>query len=118
MVGMFLFPENFPEVSEIPSPALLFYPGRIQRNIDRMIAIARDVGRLRPHIKTHKSAEIIRMQMNSGIQKFKSATLAEAELLGKEKANNVLLAMQPVGPEIRQYLKTVSYTHLTLPTKA
>tara|TARA_Y100000588_G_scaffold98228_1_gene106721 strand:- start:1715 stop:2824 length:1110 start_codon:yes stop_codon:yes gene_type:complete len=105
MVGMSLFPENFPEIAEVSSPALLFYPDRIQRNIDRMIAIAGDPGHLRPHIKTHKSAEVIRMQMECGIDRFKCATLAEAELLGKEYADDVLLAMQPVGPHIQSYIE-------------
>ena len=68
-----------------------------------MIEIAGDPARLRPHIKTHKSAEIVRMQMEAGIQKFKCATLAEAELLGKENAKEILLAIQPIGPDICRY---------------
>lgn len=64
-----------------------------------------DTSRLRPHIKTHKTAEIIRMQQEAGIEKFKCATLAEAELLGRCKAKDVLLAMQLVGPNINRYLE-------------
>jgi len=70
-----------------------------------MIEIAGDPARLRPHIKTHKSAEIVRMQMDAGIQKFKCATLAEAELLGKENAKDILLAIQPIGPNIRRFVE-------------
>ena len=80
------FPDSFPDVSDVSSPALLVYPDRIQRNIERMVEIAGDPNRLRPHIKTHKSAEIVRMQMEAEIRKFKCATLAEAELLANEKA--------------------------------
>src|SRR5205085_4309427 len=43
---------------EVPSPALLVYPNRVRENIRRMIRIAGDPSRLRPHIKTHKLPEI------------------------------------------------------------
>lgn len=65
-----------------------------------MIEIAGDASRLRPHIKTHKSREIVRLQVASGIDKFKCATLAEAEMLGQEKVGDVVLAIQPIGPDI------------------
>jgi len=49
-------------VAEVDSPALLVYPDRVEANIQRMIAM---VGgrweRLRPHIKTHKMPEIVRL---------------------------------------------------------
>ena len=44
---------------EIPSPALLLYPERIEENIRRMIATTGSVDRLRPHVKTHKLAELL-----------------------------------------------------------
>ncbi|NNF19055.1 MAG: D-TA family PLP-dependent enzyme [Flavobacteriaceae bacterium] len=87
------------------SPSLLVYPDRIAHNIRMMCEMVGDTSRLRPHIKTHKTAEIIRMQQEAGIEKFKCATLAEAELLGRCKAKDVLLAMQPVGPNINRYLE-------------
>ena len=105
---MQVFPCKLPECSSISSPALLVYPDRIQRNIDRMIEIAGDVNRLRPHIKTHKSREIVRMQMEAGIRKFKCATLAEAELLGQEKVAEALLAIQPIGPDVRRFIQLVN----------
>ena len=58
-----------------------------------------------PTLKTHKLAEIVRLKMELGIGKFKCATLAEAEMLGREKAADILLAIQPVGPEIDQYVQ-------------
>ena len=88
---------------KISSPALLVYPDRIERNIQRMVAIAGDVSRLRPHIKTHKTREIVMLQMHYGITKFKCATIAEAELLGQCGAKDVLLAMQPVGHNVDRF---------------
>ncbi len=69
-----------------------------------MLSIVEDVSKLRPHIKTHKMAEVIRMQQEKGIQKFKCATIAEAELLGQCKAADVLLAMQLVGHNQERFL--------------
>ena len=86
------------EEAEIDSPALLVYPERIAHNIREMLAIAGGPDRLRPHIKTHKMAEIIRMQQEAGIRKFKCATLAEAELLAQCEAADVLVAYPLTGP--------------------
>ena len=83
---------------QIDSPALLVYPERIRYNIEQMVRIAGDPKRLRPHVKTHKMAEIIRMQQEAGIDKFKCATLAEAELLARCKAKDVLVAYPLTGP--------------------
>lgn len=89
------------------TPCLLIYPDRILKNILRMLEIAGDVSRLRPHIKTHKTAEIIQMQMEKGIEQFKCATIAEAELLGNCGARDVLLAMQPVGHNLERFLNLI-----------
>lgn len=100
---------NFPwytlkHPEEVPSPALLVYPDRIRANIKAMVRIAGHPDRLRPHIKTHKTAEIIRMQQEAGIEKFKCATVAEAELLGSCGAQDVLLAYPLVGPDQDRFL--------------
>lgn len=89
-------------IHEIDSPALVIYPHLVQKNINRMKEIVGDVKRLRPHVKTHKMAEVVKLQMDNGIKKFKCATIAEAEMLGKSNAVNVLLAYQPVGPKINR----------------
>jgi D-serine deaminase-like pyridoxal phosphate-dependent protein len=90
-------------VGEIPSPALAFYPERIEENIRRMVRIAGDAGRLRPHVKTHKTAEIVKLQLKHGITRFKCSTIAEAEMTAAAGAPDVLLAMQPVGPAIARF---------------
>lgn len=89
--------------SEVNSPSLLVYPERVEENIRTMVSVAGSVSSLRPHIKTHKMAEIVKMQQRHGIQKFKCATIAEAELLGQCKAEDILLAMQPVGANINRF---------------
>jgi D-serine deaminase-like pyridoxal phosphate-dependent protein len=94
--------------SEIPSPALLIYVERAEENIRRMIAMAGRPDRLRPHVKTHKMAALIERQLRAGIQKFKCATIAEAEMAARAGAPDVLLAMQPVGPNIARLIKLIA----------
>ncbi len=95
-------------VDEVPSPALLIYPRRVSENIRRMISMVKgDVGRLRPHIKTHKLPELIALQMEQGITRFKCATIAEAEMLAGTGAPDVLLGYQPVGPNIGRLVELI-----------
>jgi len=91
-------------VKEILSPALALYPERIAHNIEQMIEIAGDVNRLRPHIKTYKMPQIIHMQMDRGIKKFKCATIVEARMLAEAGAPDILLAMPTIGPAQSAYL--------------
>lgn len=86
-------------IEELDSPALVLFPERIQSNIDTMLKMVGDAGRLRPHVKTHKMAEVVQMQLDAGIWKYKCATIAEAEMLGNLEVQDVLIAYQPVGPK-------------------
>lgn len=79
---------------EIDSPALLIYKDRVASNIKTMIEIAGDARRLVPHIKTHKTPEIVKMHLTAGISQFKCATIAEAEMLADAGAENILIAYQ------------------------
>ncbi len=94
-------------VSEIDSPALLVYPERIKANIQTAIKMIGDINRFRPHIKTHKCAEVAKLMMNAGIYKFKCATIAEAEMLGISKAKDVLMAYQPGGPKLKRFITLI-----------
>jgi len=89
-------------VDEIASPALIVYLDRVDDNIRDMIAVAGGVERLRPHVKTHKLPEVIRRQLVLGIRSFKCATIAETEMLAECGCPDVLLAYQPVGPNINR----------------
>ncbi|UXP30580.1 D-TA family PLP-dependent enzyme [Reichenbachiella agarivorans] len=93
--------------SELSTPALVIYPDRIKQNIETMIAIAGGVERLRPHVKTHKMTEIIHLQMDYGIRKFKCATLVEAEMCAQCGAQDVLMAYQMVGTNVGLYLDMI-----------
>ena len=92
---------------DVPSPALLVYPDRILENLKRMIALAGDVTLLRPHVKTHKIPQIIEMKRSVGIDKFKTSTIAESEMTASAGGKDILLAYQPVGPNIRRFIELI-----------
>jgi D-serine deaminase-like pyridoxal phosphate-dependent protein len=96
--------------AEIPSPSLLIFADRVRENLERMVRIAGDAARLRPHVKTHKLPQIVQMSLELGITRFKCATLAEAEMLARAGAPDVLLAYQPVGPNVLR-LRELADTH-------
>jgi D-serine deaminase-like pyridoxal phosphate-dependent protein len=95
-------------IETVDSPALLFYPERIERNIRRTVEIARGAARLRPHVKTHKCPEVVRLLRAAGITKVKCATIAEAEMATMAGADDVLLAYQPIGPRAKRWAQLVS----------
>lgn len=87
------------------SPCLIYYREIIVENIKKAIAIAGGADRLWPHVKTHKSADMVKLQMDFGITRFKCATIAEAEMLADVGAQHILLAYPLVGPNIERYLR-------------
>ena len=92
---------------EVPSPTVLVYPDRIESNLRQMIKEAGDVSKLRPHVKTHKLPQIVRMKRELGINKFKTSTIAETEMVAVEGGEDVLLAYQPVGPNIGRLITLI-----------
>lgn len=90
------------DTSSVCSPGLLFYKDLIRQNIARTLEIAGRPARLRPHVKTHKTREIVRLELDAGISKHKCATLAEAEMLADCGVPDVLLAYNLVGPNCRR----------------
>jgi len=88
------------DTSAIFSPALLFYKDLICRNIARAVELAGDAQRLRPHVKTHKTRQIVQLELQAGINKHKCATLAETEMVASCGATDVLLAYPVVGPNM------------------
>lgn len=91
-------------VGEIPSPALLYYKDLIAENMEKAVAIAGDPARLWPHVKTHKTRELLSMLIARGVTKFKCATIAEAEVAASCGPSDVLLAYPLVGPNISRFL--------------
>jgi D-serine deaminase-like pyridoxal phosphate-dependent protein len=86
------------DTSSLLSPSMIVFREYLDNNLDHMLAIARSADRLRPHCKTHKMAEIVKLELAKGIRKHKAATFAEAEMLADAGAKDICLAYNLVGP--------------------
>ena len=98
-------PYRLADEAAVPSPALVFYPEFVRRNVARVVEMAGDPARLRPHVKTHKTREIVRLQLAAGVTKHKCATIAEAEVLASAGAPDVLFAYPVLGPNAARLAK-------------
>lgn len=90
---------------ELNTPVLVVDIDALERNIARMAQWATKQGvALRPHVKTHKSAEIARLQQKAGAIGFCCAKLGEAEALADNGIIEGLLLTSPVvsAPAIRR----------------
>lgn len=82
-------------VHSIDSPALFVFPDLIERNIHNASKLIQGQNTiLRPHIKTVKCLEVIKIALRHGIDRFKSSTISESELLAMAGVNDVLLSYQ------------------------
>jgi D-threonine aldolase len=90
---------------QIFTPALVFFKQQIEQNIAEAVRMVGDPQRLRPHVKTHKTREIVRMELKAGVGKHKVATLAEAEMVASCDAPDVLLAYPVVGPNVGRLIQ-------------
>lgn len=94
-------------IDQIDTPALLLYPQRVKENIRLLKSMIDNPERLRPHVKTHKTREATLLLMEAGINKFKCATIAEAEMLGMCKAGDVLLAYPVSRPKMQRFIALI-----------
>ena len=97
--------QNISGLETIASPGVLLDVDRLNQNLQSMIEMVKgDTSRLRPHVKTHKTPQVTRLQVDLGITKFKVATLAEASMVASNGGQDILLAYQPVGPNLEGLL--------------
>lgn len=93
------------ETGEIVTPQLVYYKEIIVENIKKAVSLAGGPERLWPHVKSHKTVGLVKLQMDLGITRFKCATVAEAEMLADCGAEDILLAYPLVGPNIRRFVE-------------
>jgi D-serine deaminase-like pyridoxal phosphate-dependent protein len=76
---------------DIETPALVVDRERLTRNIEQMAQNTDGVA-LRPHAKTHKCAQIARLQLDHGAVGLTVATLLEAEAFADAGAPSIFIA--------------------------
>lgn len=94
-------------IDQLDTPALVIFPERVKENIQVLKESVPDLNRVRPHIKTNKCAEVCTLMLDAGINKFKCATIAEAEMLAGIGARDILLAYQPAGPKVIRFIELI-----------
>lgn len=100
---------------DLPSPAFVVDLDVVNRNVSRMLAMAKERGvQLRPHIKTHKTVEGACLQTGCAPSEGRLvvSTLAEAETLADAGFTDILYAI-PLEPS---KLPRVWALHCRLPT--
>lgn len=81
------------KLEDLRTPAFLIDLPGLKRNTSRMLERAKKLGvRLRPHLKTHKTVEIARMQMGSDGAGITVSTLAEARAFLKAGFKDITYA--------------------------
>src|SRR5438093_13689827 len=71
----------------------------LRRNMATMAGCLPGPARLRPHAKSHKCAEIARMQLEAGAVGLTTATVWEAAALSRAGVPDLLIANEVVGAE-------------------
>jgi len=85
--------------ARMATPALIIDLPAFEANVANMAAHCAKSGlALRPHAKTHKCAEIARRQIAAGAVGICCAKLGEAEAMGAEGIQNILLTSPVVTP--------------------
>src|SRR5437763_11910862 len=86
-------------LAELTTPAFVVAAARVRANCDRMREKARASGvAFRPHVKTHKTIEIGRMQHGGTPGPITGSTLAEAEFFADAGFSDITYAV-PIPPE-------------------
>lgn len=87
-------------LDQLTTPALLIESRVLDQNLQDMQALATRHGlRLRPHIKTHKSAWLAKRQLAFGAAGLACAKLAEAEIMVAYGLPDLFIANQIVTPD-------------------
>ncbi len=85
---------------ELSTPALTVDLDVLEKNLQRVAELCRRQGvGLRPHTKTHKTAEVARLQMAQGAVGLTVAKVGEAEVMAGAGFDDILVAFPIMGEE-------------------
>ena len=83
---------------ELGTPAVVVDLDRVERNIARVQALCDKAGVAnRPHIKTHKSPVLARMQVKAGARGVTAQKLGEAEVMADAGIDDILVSYNLIG---------------------
>jgi D-serine deaminase-like pyridoxal phosphate-dependent protein len=86
-------------IGHLDTPTLLLDKNKLMTNIKKMSLFAKEHKvNLRPHIKTHKSAEIAKLQLEQGAVGITTAKIEEAEVMADAGITDILIAYPISSP--------------------
>ncbi|MEE9566041.1 MAG: alanine racemase [Desulfobacteria bacterium] len=105
-------------IEQVNTPAFLVDLSKVTRNTQRMFDRARRLNvRLRPHVKTHKTAEVARLQVGAGSAAITVSTLAEAWFFQSAGFDDITYAY-PITPqklpEAAELTRAMRHFHIVL----
>src|SRR5919204_6590457 len=85
-------------MDELDTPVAVVDLGRVERNVRRWQGYCDRVGLAnRPHVKTHRSTELARLQVRLGAAGITCQKLGEAEKMAEAGLTDILLAYNVLG---------------------
>ncbi|WDP91312.1 MAG: alanine racemase [Desulfobacter sp.] len=108
-----MMPENILRATaHIPTPFLLIEEKVLQANIRRIHSYARAQGYgVRPHVKTHKSLSIARMQKAAGAAGIAVAKAGEAERMAEKERCDITVAYPVLGSRCAERMAALAEIH-------
>ncbi|MBK16002.1 MAG: hypothetical protein CL770_04865 [Chloroflexi bacterium] len=94
---------------ELETPVLIVYEHLVKKNISEILKIAGSPDKVIPHFKTHKSIQVLRMQIAAGFRSIKCATLREAEVLAENGVSEILIAYPMIHPKkLKRFINLIN----------
>src|SRR5947209_12360973 len=82
------------------TPAVVIDMDRVERNLARIQAACNEAGVAnRPHIKTHKSPLLAKLQIAAGARGITCQKLGEAEVMAEAGIDDILISYNLLGKE-------------------
>lgn len=89
----------------LPTPAVVIELDIAENNIQKLIKEAKAHGIAhRPHVKTHRSSELAKLQLSLGAQGITCAKLGEAEVMAEAGIDDILVCYPLIGEDKMQRL--------------
>ncbi len=103
-------------INDLDTPTLIADLDVLEHNINGMASLCRNLDMpLRVHTKTHKVAEIAKLQLNAGSQGITCQKLGEAEVMVDAGIDDILIPYNIVGkPKLKRLTSLLKHAKITV----
>ncbi|ASN06054.1 alanine racemase [Virgibacillus necropolis] len=96
-------------IEDLDTPSLIIDLDQMETNLMAMQDFADSEGvKLRPHTKTHKTAEIAHLQMKYGAEGITVAKVSEAEAMVRAGVSDIFIATEIVGKQKLERIRVIA----------